>query len=52
MRERAFFDFMMVSISKNNSSLKGRLDEILDDAYYIAKLKSERETSLPEDTLS
>lgn len=35
---------------KDNPSLKSKLDEILDDAYYIAKLKAERETSLPETT--
>ena len=34
----------------DNPSLKSKLDEILDDAYYIAKLKAERETSLPETT--
>lgn len=35
---------------KDNPSLKRKLDEILEDAYYIAKLKAERETSLPETT--
>lgn len=35
---------------KDNPSLKSKLDEILEDAYYIAKLKAERETSLPEAT--
>lgn len=29
-----------------------RMAKILDDAYYIAKLKGERETSLPEATFS
>ena len=35
---------------KDNPSLKAKLDEILEDAYYIAKLKAERETFLSETT--
>ena len=35
---------------KDNPSLKAKLDEILEDAYYIARLKAERETSLSETT--
>lgn len=42
---------MMVQIIlKDNLSLEKKLGEILDDAYYIAKLKAVKETSLSEKT--
>ena len=33
------------NILKDNPSLKSKLDEILDDAYYYAKLEAGKETS-------
>lgn len=38
------------NILKDNPSLKSKLDEILDDAYYYAKLEAGKETSIDEST--
>ena len=38
------------NILKDNPSLKSKLDEILDDAYYYAKLEAGKETSIDEGT--
>ena len=38
------------TILKDNPSLKSQLNEILDDAYYYAKLEAGKETSIDENS--